>query len=124
MMRGLGFRSGIKEDFALLELIPDDEVERKAALRQSISARIDDLIEFTAQWRRLRAAALTHGGNWRDIILFLNTVLFTAVWWNVDHDRQIWFPLFVILILATAVTAVFAVRGIGSLLRRKQRRVS
>jgi hypothetical protein len=44
--------------------------------------------------------------------LFLCTVLFAVVWWDVDHDRKSWLPLFVVLILASVITAGYAFRGI------------
>ena len=122
-MGGLGFRSGIREDFELLELLPDEEEARKAALRQSIMDRIDDLIEASAKRRQLRAAVYTHATGWRDIVMFLNTVLFTIVCWNVDHARNVWLPLFVVLVLAMVVAAMFAFRSVMSPLRRARARV-
>jgi hypothetical protein len=109
---GRDFRTGIKEDMELLERLPEDEVDRRAALRRSIADRIDDLVVANEKRRQLRAAAIVYEGNWRDIVLFLCTILFTAVWWEVDHDRKSWLPLFVILILASVVTAGYAFRGV------------
>ena len=116
------FRDGIKEDFEILALLPEDEVERRAALRQSIAERVDDLIEANAKRRQLRAAAISYDGNWRDIVMFLSAVLFTVVWWNVDHDRSVWLPLFVALVVASVVTATFAWRSIRSTVRSLRRR--
>ena len=62
--------------------------------------------------RQLRAAAIVYEGNWRDIMLLLCTVLFTVVWCDVDHGRKSWLPLFIALILASVVTAAYALRGI------------
>jgi hypothetical protein len=106
------FRSGIKEDMELLEHLPEEETERRAALRRSIAERIDDLIIANDKRRQLRAAAIVYQGNWRDIVLFLCTVLFAVVWWHVDHDRKSWLPMFVILILASVITAGYALRGL------------
>ncbi|MGA8547297.1 MAG: hypothetical protein WB785_18850 [Mycobacterium sp.] len=105
------FRSGIKEDMELLERLPEDETARRAALRRSIANRIDDLIVANEKRRQLRAAAIVYQGNWRDIVLFLCTVLFAVVWWDVDHDRKNWLPLFVVLIVAAVITAGYALRG-------------
>jgi hypothetical protein len=44
--------------------------------------------------------------------LFLCTVLFAVVWWDVDHARKSWLPLFIVLILASVITAGYALRGI------------
>jgi hypothetical protein len=109
---GRDFRTGIKEDMELLERLPEDEANRRAALRRSIADRIDDLVAANERRRQLRAAAIVYEGNWRDIVLFLCTILFTAVWWDVDHDRKSWLPLFIVLILASAVTAGYAFRGV------------
>jgi hypothetical protein len=107
------FRTGIKEDMELLERLPEDEADRRAALRRSIADRIDDLVAANEKRRQLRAAAIAYQGNWRDIVLLLCTVLFTVVWWDVDHDRASWLPLFVVLILASVVAAGYAFRGVS-----------
>jgi hypothetical protein len=116
------FRAGIKEDMDLLERLPEDETDRRAALRRSIENRIDDLVVANEKRRQLRAATIAYQGNWRDIVLFLCTVLFAVVWWDVDHDRKSWLPLFVVLIVASVITAGYALRGmrasIVKLLRR------
>jgi hypothetical protein len=109
---GPNFRSGIKEDMDLLERLPEDEADRRAALRRSIANRIDDLVVANEKRRQLRAAAIVYRGNWRDIVVFLCTVLFAVVWWDVDHDRKSWLPLFIGLIVASVITAGYALRGI------------
>jgi hypothetical protein len=109
---GTDFRAGIKEDMELLERLPEDETDRRAALRRSIADRIDDLIVANEKRRQLRAAAIVYRGNWRDIVVFLCTVLFAVVWWNVDHARQSWLPLFIVLIVTSIITAGYALRGI------------
>ncbi|HUH71843.1 MAG TPA: hypothetical protein VLZ05_24980 [Mycobacterium sp.] len=108
---GGDFRTGIKEDMELLDRLPEDEIDRRAALRRSIANRIDDLVVANEKRRQLRAAAIVYEGNWRDIVLFLCTALFTGVWWQVDHGRANWLPLFIALILASVVTAGYALRG-------------
>lgn len=121
LLSGFDFRTGIREDFEILALLPETEVARRAALRASIVERIDDLVDATTKRRRLRAAAISYEGNWRDAVMFVSSVLFTLVWWNVDHERALWLPMFVVLILASAATAVFAWRAIRRT-RRAQRR--
>jgi hypothetical protein len=109
---GTDFRAGIKEDMELLERLPEDETERRAALRRSIADRIDDLVVANEKRRQLRKAAIVYHGNWRDIVLFLCTILFAVVWWDVDHDRKSWLPMFIVLIVASVITAGYALRGI------------
>jgi hypothetical protein len=106
------FRAGIKEDMDLLERLPEDEADRRAALQRSIADRIDDLVVANEKRRQLRAAAIVYQGNWRDVVLFLCTVLFALVWWDVDHARKNWLPLFIVLIVASVITAGYALRGI------------
>jgi hypothetical protein len=105
------FRAGIKEDMELLDRLPEDEVDRSAALRRTTADRIDDLVAANEKRRQLRAAAIVYQGNWRDIV-FLCTVLFIAVWWDVDHARKSWLPLFIVLIFASVVAAGYAFRGL------------
>jgi hypothetical protein len=109
---GPDFRAGIKEDMDLLERLPEDEVDRRTALRRSIANRIDDLVVANEKRRQLRATAIVYRGNWRDTVLLLCTVLFAVVWWDVDHDRKSWLPLFIGLIAASVITAGYALRGI------------
>jgi hypothetical protein len=121
-LRGPDLRGGIKQDLELLQQLPPDEVTRRESLRRSINDRVDDLIAATEQRRRLRAAASSYEGNWRDIVLFLCAVLFTIVWWHVSHARTNWLPVFVVMILACLVTAGYAFRGIRRSMRRVMRR--
>jgi len=123
---GPDFRAGIKEDMDLLERLPEEETDRRAALKRSIASRIDDLVVANEKRRQLRAAAIVYQGNWRDIVLFLCTVLFAVVWWDVDHDRKSWLPMFIVLIVTSVITAGYALRGIRTsvvkLLHRKDLR--
>lgn len=54
---------------------------------------------------------MSYRGNWRDIVLLVCVLLFTIIWWNVNHGRANWLPTFVLLILLAAVTAVYALHG-------------
>lgn len=110
--RGPDFRGLIKQDMDLLERLPPEAAERRAELQRTIDARIDDLIEASDRGRAMRKAAASYRGNWRDIVLLLCAVLFTIVWWDVSHSRSNWLPTFILLILLTVVTAVYALRGI------------
>jgi hypothetical protein len=97
--RGPNFRGLIKEDMDLLDRLPPDATTRRADLQRTIDARIDDLVDATDRTRALRRAAVSYQGNWRDIVLFLCALLFTIVWWEVDHQRSNWLPMFILLIV-------------------------
>jgi hypothetical protein len=45
----------------------------------------------------------SYRGGLRDILLLTCAILFTGVWWSVDHHRSSWLPMFVILILISVV---------------------
>ena len=116
-------RGLILKDMDMLERIPDDQPELKARLKESIDQRINDLIVATQRSRELREAAASYRGNWRDVVLFVCSVLFTIIWWNVKHDRPNWLVLFIALIVLSLVTAIYAARGIlramGSFFRNR-----
>jgi hypothetical protein len=121
-LRGPNLREGIKQDLELLEQVPEIEAPRRDALRRSIDDRIDELIVAEDTARRLRTAASSYEGSWRDVVLFLCTVLFSVVWWSVDHDRDSWLPVFVTTIVASVVAAGYTVRGLRRSVRRMRRR--
>ena len=68
---------------------------------------------------------MSYRGNWRDVVLFICSVLFTVIWWNVKHDRPNWLVLFIALVLLSLVTAIYASRGVlramGSFFRDRGR---
>nr|WP_090344180.1 hypothetical protein [Mycolicibacterium malmesburyense]CRL75472.1 hypothetical protein CPGR_03588 [Mycolicibacterium malmesburyense] len=111
-LRGPDFRGMIAKDMDLLERIPDDQPELKARLKASIDHRIEDMISAAERSRDLRLAAMSYRGNWRDIVVFLCAILFTIVWWNVDHGRTNWMLMFIVMILATVVAGIYAARGL------------
>jgi hypothetical protein len=113
---------GIKQDLELLEQMPEMEAARREVLQRSINDRIDELIVAEDKARQLRATASSYEGNWRDIVLFLCTVLFSIVWWSVDHDRDSWLPVFITTIVASVVAGGYAVRGLRRSVRRVRRR--
>jgi Flp pilus assembly protein TadB len=122
-LRGPNFRAMLNQDMELLERIPEEQTERRAELQRAIDARIDDLVAATDKSRALRKAASTYRGNWRDIVLFICVVLFTVVWWGVNHHRTNWLLMFIVLIIASVVTALYAARGVlrgaSTLLRQR-----
>ncbi|MEZ0357510.1 hypothetical protein [Mycobacterium sp. SA01] len=111
-LRGPDVRGAIKADLELLDQLPEEDVELRARLRESINVRIVDLIDATEKSRELREIAASYKGNWRDIVVFICAVLFTIVWWNVPHSRTNWLVMFVFLILLSGVVAVYASRGV------------
>lgn len=111
-LRGPDVRGAIKDDIELLDKIPEENVELRAALRRSIDERIIDLIAATEKTRELREIASSYKGNWRDIVVFVCAVLFTVVWWNVPHSRSNWLVMFIFLIVLSGVVAVYASRGV------------
>lgn len=93
--RGPDYRQLIQQDMDLLERLPE-ATERRDALRNSIDARIDDLVESANRSRAWRRAAMSYQGDWRDVVVMLCAVLFTIVWWGVDHSRGNWMPMFIL----------------------------
>jgi hypothetical protein len=111
--KGPDVRAMITKDMDLLERIPDDQPELKARLKASIDERINDLIEANEKSRALREAAISYGGNWRDIVVFICAILFTIIWWNVSHSRANWLVMFILMIFLSIVAAIYAGRGIA-----------
>ena len=105
------FRGMIKSDLEMLDMLPAEDVELRAALKASIDRRIRDLIDGTEKSRQLRDMAVSYKGNWRDVVVFVCVVLFTIVWWNVPHTRSNWTVMFVFLIILAVVAGVYASRG-------------
>ncbi len=115
--KGPDYRATITADLDLLDRIPPEQEARRAALRASIDERIDDLVKASQRSRRLKEIASSYQGNWRDIVLFISNVLFTIIWWNVEHSRTNWLPMFVVLIAVSLLTAFYALRGTFSAIR-------
>ncbi|WP_299558668.1 hypothetical protein [uncultured Mycolicibacterium sp.] len=121
-LKGPDFRGMIQADLDLLDRIPAEDVERRERLQASINRRIDDLIEAGERTRRLREAALSYGGSWRDLVVFVCAVLFCVVWFHLDHDRDNWLPVFVVLVALTVLAGLYALRGIVRAVRTVLRR--
>ena len=104
-------RAVIKSELDLLERIPEDQVTRRAALKQVIAQHVEDLVVATEKSRQRQRSISYFTENWRDIVLFLTTVLFTVITWHADHNRPVWLPLFIAATLLSVVTAIFVLRG-------------
>lgn len=115
--KGPDVRAMIAKDMDLLERIPDDRPDLKARLEASINERIADLIEGAERSRKIREAAVSYSGNWRDIVVFICAVLFTIIWWNVSHSRSNWLVMFIAMIILSVVAAIYAGRGIARAVR-------
>ena len=108
---GLDLRAVIKSEMDLLERIPEDQVTRRAALEQVIAQHIDDLVVAIEKSRELQRRTSYFVQNWRDLVMFLTTVLFTVIAWHGDHHRPLWLPIFIAAILFSVVTALYVLRG-------------
>ena len=124
-LRGPDVRRAIKQDIELLKELPPEQLERRTELQRSIDTRIDDLIAATNRYRSLRRAAGTYRGSLRDVLLLICAILFTGVWWSVDHHKSNWLPMFVVLVVVLVWTAGYALRGVhnsmANLIRRDDR---
>jgi hypothetical protein len=106
-------RASIKSELELLERIPEDQVTRRAGLEQVIAQHIDDLVVAVETSRQLRQRNSYFTENWRDVVLFLTSVLFTVVAWYADHHRPLWLPLFIAATLLSVVTTTTLDPGFG-----------
>ena len=122
-------RAAIKADMDLLDRIPAEQSERRAELQRTIDMRIDELITAVDRSRQLKSTAIGYAfnreGRLRDILVFILAVLFTIIWWNLKHSRTGWMPMFIALIVFTALAGWYALRGIirafSSVLRRNKK---
>ncbi|ADT99965.1 MULTISPECIES: hypothetical protein [Mycolicibacterium] len=105
-------RDAIAKDLDLLERLPAEQVERRAELQRIIDMRIDGLVAAADKSRELRELAMSYEGNWRDIVLFVCAIMFTLVWWHVDHSRSNWLVMFVVMIVLTVIVGIYAARGV------------
>ncbi|MEU7767519.1 YtxH domain-containing protein [Nocardia sp. NPDC049190] len=122
-LRGPDVRKTIKQDIELLDCVPPEEVERRAELQRSIDSRIDDLVATVNRYRPLRRAAASYRGGLRDILLLICAILFTGVWWSVDHHKSSWLPMFIVLIVISVWAAGYAFISVRrSLLSFRQRK--
>jgi ABC-type antimicrobial peptide transport system permease subunit len=110
--KGTDMRAVIKQDMELLEKIPPEQVERRAELQRVIDMRIDDLVSAVDKNREIRELATSYQGNWRDVVVFICTILFAIIWWNVSHSRSNWLLMFIVMIVLCLVAGIYAARGL------------
>ena len=113
-------RAIITKDLDLLDRIPAEQVERRARLQRSIDQRIDSLIDATDKSRELREAAsrYTGFGGLKDVLILVTTVLFTIIWWHVDHARTNWLLMFIVLIAVNIAVLGYIVRDVRNAFAR------
>ena len=104
-------REAIAKDMDLLERLPADQVERRAELQRVIDMRIDSLIVAADKNREIRELAMSYEGNWRDVVVFICAILFTIIWWNVEHSRANWLVMFIVLIVLSVLAGIYAGRS-------------
>jgi hypothetical protein len=106
-------RAVITSELELLRLIPEDQVARRVALKHMIGEHIDDLLLSQEKSREFQSKTryFTERGNWRDIVLFVTTVLFAVVIAHADHHRPVWLPLLIATIVMCVVTGIYVLRG-------------
>ena len=113
-MKAPDIRAIVKQDMELLELLPPEQVERRAELQRVIDLRIDDMIAAVDKQRSMLEIAASYRGNWRDIVVFVCAILFTIIWWNVSHSRSNWLVMFIVMIVLSVAAGIYAGRGILS----------
>ena len=104
-------RAVILSELELLQRIPEDEVARRAALKRMIGEHVDALLVAQEKSREFQRKTRYFTEHWRDIVLFVTTLLFAVIIWHADHHRPIWLPLLIATIVMSVVTAIAVVRG-------------
>lgn len=121
-LKGPDVRAAINKDMDLLDRIPPEQAERRAELQRMIDERIDGLIESSEKSREFLEIAASYRGNWRDIVVFVCAILFTVIWWNVNHSRTNWTVMFIAMILLSIISGTYAGRGLYRAVRTFLRR--
>jgi hypothetical protein len=111
-LRGPDLRALVKQDMELLEMLPADQVHRRAELQRVIDVRIDDMIAAVDKQRSVLEIAASYRGNWRDIVVFVCAILFTIIWWNTDHGRANYWLMFGVMIVVSVAAGIYAGRGL------------
>lgn len=111
-LRGPDIRALVKQDMELLEMLPPEQVQRRAELQRVIDLRIDDMIAAVDKQRSMLEMAASYRGNWRDVVVFVCAILFTIIWWNTDHGRTNYWLMFGVMIVVSVAAGIYAGRGI------------
>ena len=110
-------RAVIISELDLLQRIPADEVVRRAEFKRMIEGHVEALLVAQEKSREFKRRTKYFTEHWRDIVLFVTTLLFLVVIWYGDHHRPIWLPLLIATIVMSVVTATSVVRGFLSSVR-------
>ena len=105
------WRAVILSDLELLHRIPEAEVARRAALKRMLGEDVEALLAAQEKSREFRRRTRYFTEHWRDIVLFVTTLLFVVVIWYADHHRPVWLPLLIATIVMSVVTGISVVRG-------------
>lgn len=111
-LRGPDIRALVTQDMDLLDRLPPEQTERRAELQRVIDIRIDEMIAAVDKQRSMLEIAASYRGNWRDIVVFVCAILFTIIWWNVDHTRSNYWVMFVVMIVVSIAAGIYAGRGL------------
>ena len=104
-------RAVIISELELLQRIPEDEVARRAAFKRMIGEHVDALLVAQEKSREFKRKTRYFTEHWRDIVVFVTTLLFVVIIWHADHHRPVWLPLLIATIVMSVVTAISVVRG-------------
>jgi hypothetical protein len=105
-------RAIISSDLELLQRIPEDQVAHRAALQRMLEEHVEALIVAQEKSREFQEKTRYFIKHWRDIVLFVTTVLFVVVlWFAADHHRPVWLPLLIATIAMSVLTAISLVRN-------------
>ena len=105
------FRAVILSDLELLQRLPEAEVARRAALKRMLGEHVEALLVAQEKSREFRRKTRYFTEHWRDIVLFVTTLLFVVVICYADHHRPVWLPLLIATIVMSVVTGIAVVRG-------------
>src|SRR3954469_239200 len=112
-----GLRTVIISELDLLQRIPEDEVAHRAEFKRMIGEHVEALLVAQQKSREFKRKTRYFTSHWRDIVVFVATLLFVVVIWYADHHRPIWLPLLIATIAMSVVTAISVVRGFLSSVR-------
>ena len=110
-------RAVIISELDLLQRIPEDEMARRAAFKRMIAEHVEALLVAQEKSREFKRKTKYFTEHWRDIVVFVTTLLFVVIIWHADHSRPVWLPLVIATIVMSVVTAISVVRGFLSSVR-------
>lgn len=110
-------RAVIISELDLLQRIPEDEVVRRTEFKRMIGEHVEALLAAQEKSREFKRKTRYFTEHWRDIVVFVTTLLFLVVIWYADHHRPVWLPLLIATIVMCVVTAISVVRGYLSSVR-------